>query len=409
MAKLIFLVIFFMSANNTQAQTRGCTDPLATNYKPSATENDGSCEYNASTTEPVSSWELPQVLQENSGLIIWNEKVWLHNDDSDVNLYSLDVNNVNDLQAHPLRGVVNTDWEEVSQDADYLYIGDFGNNVNGNRTDLKILRIDKSSLQANEPVVDTISFSYALQTDLNPKGINKTDFDCEAFIVTADSIYLFTKEWLSKKSSIYSMPKQTGSHVAQYRSAYDVQGLITGATYLEVKNLVVLSGYNELLQPFLILLYDFSKGAFFEGNKRKVSISLPFHQVEGIATEEGLIYWVSNEAFTNPYSSTKQQLHKIDLSAYLGRYLSTLTATEKEGNVKTLQVYPVPSSNHLSVKMDAGLVGEEYSLVDMNGRVVLHGILKEKETILSIQNLVRGSYLMLIGNTRLISRRIIKE
>jgi hypothetical protein len=41
--------------------------------------------------------------------------------------------------------VVNKDWEDFTRHT-YFYIGDFGNNVSGNRKDLHILRIEKESL-----------------------------------------------------------------------------------------------------------------------------------------------------------------------------------------------------------------------------------------------------------------------
>jgi len=53
---------------------------------------------------------------------------------------------------------------------------------------LNILRIDKNSILAKTPVVDTILFSYSLQTDFSPAGPNNTNFDCEAFVVSNDSI-----------------------------------------------------------------------------------------------------------------------------------------------------------------------------------------------------------------------------
>lgn len=189
---------------------------------------------------------------------------------------------------------VNTDWEEISQDDTYIYVGDFGNNANGNRTDLNILRISKSSLTTSL-VIDTINFSYSLQSDFTATGSKNTDFDCEAFIVDADSIYLFTKEWVSKQTSVYAIPKTLGTFIANYKSAFDVQGMITGATYMETEKLVALCGYNATMQPFIYLLFDFNNDDFFSGNKRKLSLDIPLHQVEGIATEDGLTFYVTNE------------------------------------------------------------------------------------------------------------------
>src|SRR5690606_30715450 len=116
------------------------------------------------------------------------------------------------IQTYNLQSISNTDWEEISQDEDYFYIGDFGNNGHGNRTDLHILRISKASL-ADEPIIDTIHFSYNNQTDFTGTEPNATDFDCEAMIISQDSIYLFTKQWLSQNSAIYALSKTPGSQV----------------------------------------------------------------------------------------------------------------------------------------------------------------------------------------------------
>lgn len=65
---------------------------------------------------------------------------------------------------------------------------------------------------------------------------------------------------------------------------------------------------------------------FFSGNKRKIKLRLPFHQIEGIATGDGLRYFLTNEAFKRkPFLNVKQKLHLVDLSAYLKSYIETLT------------------------------------------------------------------------------------
>jgi hypothetical protein len=229
----IIILLFYTTV--IHAQISGCTDSLAANFNPHATMNDGSCLYDTAIVSPINSWTLPQTLNETSGLIMWYNKFWTHNDDTDNKIYALDTLDINDYSEYPLALSVNNDWEEISQDDDFIYIGDFGNNGNGNRTNLKILRVDKKSLLQNSPVIDTINFSYASQNDFSPTGNNNTNFDCEAFIVSSDSIYLFTKEWVSMKSSIYSLPKTPGNYSANLISQYDVQGLITGATYIEEK------------------------------------------------------------------------------------------------------------------------------------------------------------------------------
>jgi hypothetical protein len=195
---LITLVLIFPS-RRLAAQVYGCTDQLASNFNASATANDGSCVYPAANISPVTSVNLAGTLPESSGLVLWNLQLWTHNDNTDTTLYALDTLSGGILQQAPIPEVDNIDWEELSQDSDYLYIGDFSNNANGNRTNLKILRVDKNSVMLGAPVTDTINFSYADQTVFTPTGGNNTDFDCEAFVVTVDSIFLFTSSGSATK------------------------------------------------------------------------------------------------------------------------------------------------------------------------------------------------------------------
>jgi hypothetical protein len=246
--------------------------------------NDGSCTYNNASVSVSDSWILPAAMMETSGLIYFDNSIWTHNDDTDNNLYRINPANVNDYQAYELTGAINSDMEDIAQDENYIYVGDFGNNVNGNRTDLHILRIEKNSLLNSAPQIDTIWFSYSLQTDFNATGSNNTDFDCEALIAST-TLYLFTKECVSEKTSLYVLPKTPGTHIAGFRANLNVNGLITGAEYIEDKRLIVMSGYSSLVQPFIYLLYDFQSDNFFSANKRKISLNLSFHQVEGITTK----------------------------------------------------------------------------------------------------------------------------
>jgi hypothetical protein len=311
------ILLFFLVVTGSYAQIRGCTDRLAKNFDPKATENNGNCEYASTKIKVESTEKLSDSIKESSGLIAFDNLFWTHNDDHDTTLYGLDKKGKIKKKV-PLQGLKNNDWEEISQDSLYLYIGDFGNNYKGNRNDLRFLRIAKKSIFENVPIIDTIAFSYDNQTDFAVQKANTTDFDCEAFVVLQDSIYLFTKQWKAEKTSVYSFPKKAGTYIAKLKEILDVQGLITGATVLPKKKGIVLCGYSKMLQPFVYLLYDYKNNAFSAGNKRKIKIGLPFHQIEGIATKDGKVFYLTNEATVKkPFVNTPQQIHSIDLSPYL--------------------------------------------------------------------------------------------
>jgi hypothetical protein len=319
--KPCFIILSLLFCLTLQAQVPGCTDPLSKNYNPQATINDGSCEYKKAKVKPVLAVKLADEVVETSGLIHWNNSLYTQNDDTDTAIYALDTVTGAIANRYDLTDVMNQDWEELAQDEEHIYIGDFGNNRDGSRTNLHILKVAKASLTAGNATAEAINFTYSDQT-LPAGGVtDKTDFDCEAMVVTRDSIYLFTKQWNSKRTSLYALPKTTCTHVAQLKATHDVDGLITGATHLEDKNLVVLTGYSKTLKPFFYLLYDFKGHDFFSGNKRKVKIKLPFHQIESITTTNGLDFYITNEFFSAWPVTVKQKLHKFDLAAYLSNYL----------------------------------------------------------------------------------------
>ncbi|WP_035647894.1 hypothetical protein [Flavobacterium sp. ASV13] len=320
MKKLSFY--FFLIYCSVNSQVVGCNDSYAKNYDKTAIENNGSCQYENFKIRPKYSIRLNDSIKETSGLISFDNLLWTHNDDHDKTIYGLDT--LGKIKKKViLNKAINNDWEEISQDSSSVYIGDFGNNYSGNRNDLHILKINKKDFFEENPTIETISFKYADQTDFSPKKQNATDFDCEAFIVFKDSIYLFTKQWKSSKTSIYVLPNQPGNYIAQLKQTLDTKGLVTGATYLDSKKLITLCGYSKLGKPFLYLLYDFKNNDFLSGNKRRIDLQLSFHQIEGITTTDGLHYYLTNETLIRkPIINVPAQIHYLDLSPVLNQYIN---------------------------------------------------------------------------------------
>lgn len=394
----LFLCAGFM---NAIAQTSGCNDPLATNYNALANQNDGSCLYATTNISPIVSIDLSSSLVESSGLVYFDGGLFSHNDNSDTALYKLDTITGVIQQTFPLSNVSNTDWEDISQDATHFFIGDFGNNVNGNRTDLHILRIEKSSLLSGSAVIDTIWFTYANQTDFSPTGGNNTDFDCEALIVGADSIFLFTKEWNTTGTAVYSLPKLPGTYIAAYKDHLTVSGLITGATYLEQENLIVLSAYSSFLQPFIFLLYDFNGNDFFGGNKRKIGLNLPFHQIEGITTNDGKKYFITNEAFSQATISVNQKMHTLDLSSYLDSFLSDTTLGVHSIESNNSIIFPNPTNNELKLNIPFIEYPAPFTLYDQNGMIKMQGVLSNENQTINLAGVTNGAYYLHVNQQNL--------
>jgi hypothetical protein len=157
-----------------------------------------------------------------------------------------------------LGGVTNHDWEDITQDNDYIYVGDFGNNIDGSRKDLKFYKVSKQSISnisgssGTIPLSDIqiINFSYPDQTTFCPVDFpctgDNTRFDCEAVIYDNGKLHLFTKDWVTNNTTQhYSVPATAGTYVATKLDNFTTGGvLITGATKLNDMTIALL-GYNN--------------------------------------------------------------------------------------------------------------------------------------------------------------------
>ncbi len=205
-SKCLFLAFAaFVTANSATAQM-GCLDPAATNYSTSALFNDGSCTYPVTHHTPALKFQLPSAIPESSGVVWSNGKLWTHNDSGNpATFFSVDTTTGAVLQKVYVDNYSNTDWEDITADSLYIYLGDCGNN-NGNRTDLKILKIAKSDIGSAAIVhlnAQAISFSYTDQTSFASNALN--NFDCEAVMSMGDYLYLFTKDRGDAKTRVYQL------------------------------------------------------------------------------------------------------------------------------------------------------------------------------------------------------------
>lgn len=401
MKRIIVLITLCATLGYAKAQVCGCTDPRANNYNPQATVNDGSCTYASTTASPYYSNNLPTRINGTSGLIYFDGKLYTHNDHGDKKIFQIDTTDGHILDSIVLTGIAHQDVEDCDQDSLYIYLGDHGNNNSGIRQNLHILRISKASLLTGTPQIDTIWFSYPDQTDFSTSSSNGTDFDCEAFIATEDSLYLFTKQWVSEGSVIYALPKTPGTYSARRVSSWNVGGLITGATYNPRKKQVVLCGYSSILMPFVVLLYDYTGNDFFSGNKRKMSLGLSLHQVEGIALGDDYKYYLTNEYFSRSIITTNAKFHKLDLTDYL--YVAdtvpdtvtppdTTTSLHPVEGLSDIVVYPNPAREKITVEgLPQGQV--ECTLTDTKGRVALRkSLFSDGRVVIPINRRTRGTY-----------------
>ncbi|MFQ5448055.1 MAG: hypothetical protein ACE5DO_08215 [Desulfobacterales bacterium] len=341
--KYLLSILFLTLLKLVVLAQPGCTDPQATNYDPGATVNDGSCLYATTNYIPTQLAILDPSLEESSGLAFFNNMLWTHEDGGNLErVYEIDSLTGTILQQVTILLSGNIDWEDMAEDDESLYIGDFGNN-DGNRTDLRIIKIDKANLLAGTAVPHYISFTYSDQTDFTPAH-NANNYDCEAFFFWNDSLHLFSKNWVDFKTRHYVLPATPGTHLAQLRDSLDVQGQITGAA-ITSDGRAVLLGYNVSTGAvFLWLLFDFPGTRFFDGNKRKISLgsALTLSQPEGIVFRNGGHGYISSERF----SALPQRLMSFDIDQWTENPVDATTASIPEGG---FIVSPNPFSGNLTI------------------------------------------------------------
>lgn len=239
---------------------------------------------------------LPSVLHESSGLCYTDGNLWTFGDSGNPNaIYKIDTATGAILQIVTIQNFPNNDWEDITADDSYVYVGDFGNN-DGIRKDLKVLRVKKIDISSNESQLnvnaDAINFSFADQLTFTANG--NTNFDCEAMASIDSSLYLFTKDGGDLQTRSYRLPKDTGTYSLTPIDTFNTSGKVTSAAYNPVTKELALGGYlNNKIFPFIWFFKNYSGDHFFNGAKIREALNsnnTPFQT-------EGLDYVAPNKMF----------------------------------------------------------------------------------------------------------------
>ena len=346
-------------------------------------------------------FKLPSSVRETSGLLFFDGKIITHNDSgNDAQLFEIDSLSGQLLRTIRINNVQNIDWEDITEDENHIYIGDFGNNE-GNRTDLKIYKILKSDyLKSNSVSVEEISFSYEDQTDFNEPEFH--DFDAEAFVVYENSFLIFTKNRGNFRTNVYKIPINIGEHIAIKVSSANVKGLITGATLMNDN--FMLCGYNTNLDPFLIYI-SFNRNTgddIFNAGFSKYFLSDELgtgNQIEGITRFDNGRFYISREEVNQSSISLKQALFEF-------RDERDFLLSIEENNLEDFNIYPNPALNKIS--FDSHKKITKISIFNTLHKKVLE--INTHQNEVDISNLLKGIYMMKIQfeNQKSIYKKVIK-
>lgn len=98
-----------------------------------------------------------------------------------------------------------------------------------------------------------------------------------------------------------------------------------------------------------------------------------------------------------------------------GFHQSKLVVTaidEPEMLVSKLKVYPNPTSDYLMIHFTSEFQDKQYSLFDMNGKMIRINSISDSDTRIDVSTLASGTYLLRIGTTksdRIQSFKIVKK
>lgn len=408
----VFLIVIglLQLGQNLNAQISGCTDKKAGNFNNQATINDGTCVYSETYITPKHISNLSNDVSETSGLFVHQGEVWTNNDSGgDAALYNIDAITGEVIRKVFIKNIPAIDWEDIAKDDDFVYIGDFGNN-NGNRKNLRIIKFPLIELDQDTITSATImTFNYSDQSDFTSEPENN-NYDAEAFIALGDSLYIFSKSWRNLRSRIYSLPKIFNNYSAHMLDSLLPNGLVTGADFLKNEHIVVLCGYNKVLQPFIYMMWDYGNKNFTEGNHRKINLNLPLRQVEGIGIDHLKLAYFSNESLVNNLLDIPAAMYEIDLTEWI---IPNEVDSSREVIVnETIKLYPNPTRDLLNIEWEAGVEIQKIEIFSVDGKYSEVWALRKQEGKFGIEisELKRGMYLMkLSGKSGIYFQRFIKN
>jgi hypothetical protein len=246
---------------------------------------------------PAKYCDLEETMKETSGIIYSNGSIWTINDSGgEAEIYKIDKETGLVSQRVIILNGTNRDWEDITEDEHFMYVGDVGNN-HGDRDDLKIYKIKKKDISGKKKVevnAEIIGFSFNDQQSFEINSRNH-NFDCESLASFGDSLILFSKNWVDGKSRMYKLPKVSGQYKIDPIDVFDADGLITGADYNSSLKKLALIGYKDHT-TFIFLVNGFD-GKTLAGKEiyRFNLFKMKDAQTEGIAWSTGETVLFSTE------------------------------------------------------------------------------------------------------------------
>ncbi len=336
-------------------------------------------------------YQFPDELHEVSGMFMGSDSIlYAANDSGNAPIiYGIDANG-EIVRSVYVKGVKNIDWEEITANNHYIFIGDFGNNEN-NRKDLCLYKIDQKSFYTQDTVTPIrTTFSYSNQRSFPAKNENK-NFDMEAMVVKYGTLYLFSKNRTSPFTGytyLYSMPTLSGDYeLTPLDSVWlgekpKEMSSTTGAALSPDGRCLVLLGYNKLWT-----FQDFWGEDFFGGYASTYHFD-SFSQREAVTFLNDTTLLISDEK--NPLGG--QNLYLLNIAKIRNELK---VKREKEVEVKE-RIFDETLEFTLQIAVKNPVY---YSLINSNGKTVISGKLGDFEVgkhnvTIPVEQVIPGAYIL---------------
>ena len=242
------------------------------------------------TVKTLEKYNLPDILEETSGLAILNDTLWTLNDSgNEAALYAISTKGA--LLDKRDTSKTNIDWEDMTIVNGNMLVADMGNNF-GTRKNLHLLEIDLSNGGAT--TLDSIPFHYPEQDNFDFQ--QATHFDAEGIVVVENKIVVFTKNRSTLISEVYVISPSGGP--ATKMGSFAVGSLITGADYHQESKTLALTGYRRDDNQYLYVIDNFSLSAVADANISQYDLDFNGAQIEAISIIDAKTFWVTSEKTT---------------------------------------------------------------------------------------------------------------
>ncbi len=163
--------------------------------------------------------------------------------------------------------------------------------------------------------------------------------------------------------------------------------------------------YNELVPDSEQFIH--SDNGLPPNDVRQVGTTLPFTYEPGESNFLDLAYvfaqaepgsGTSVETVNVTFMNTVKQFFNEDLADC--QVLELPASVENLSSATSLSIYPNPASNQLNITVSESLLGENYSLYNSVGQLVLTNKIQSTQTTLDISNLAQGTYTVVLKGAR---------